>query len=292
VNWKWRRAARAMVPIAGMCAWPWVAQADVKACLDAAEDGQKLRDSGAYRRARERFIECAADECPGEVRKGCVGWLGELDKLIPSVVFGAHARGKEVADVRVTVDGEVVAERIDGKPMMFDPGEHHFRFERTGETGIDETAVLLAGEKQRLMNVRFGAEPSVLPPPSPPAAPSSPRGAEAPAAAPQSQGAPKAAYALGALGLASLAAGAVLDVSGYAFLQECRSDASCTGGHERAEVEWRFVTGDVLLGAAALSGVAAWLLWPHHPRAAKDPSALPGVGPFAAGTVFGLRAVF
>jgi hypothetical protein len=267
--------------------WPSAARADVKACLDAADDGQKLRDGGAYRRARERFIACAAEDCPGQVRKGCVGWLGELDKLIPTVVFGARAHGREVADVRVTVDGEVVAERIDGKPVVLDPGEHHFRFERAGETEIDETAVVLAGAKERLVSIRFGAEPSVLPSPPP-----SGRLDASPQAPQPSKGLRGTAFALGALGLVFLATGAVLDVSGYAFLQQCGGNASCTGGHERAEVEWRFVTGDVLLGAGVLSSVAAWILWPRGARAASYPRVRMGVDPYPCRATVGLTTVF
>jgi hypothetical protein len=288
----WRRSVWPMLGGVALSVWSSAADADVKSCLDAAEDGQKLRDSGAYRRARERFIACAADECPGEVRKGCVGWLGQLDKLIPTLVFGAHAHGKEVADVRVAIDGEVVTEKIDGKPVALDPGEHHFRFERSGETAIDETAVVLAGEKERLMSVRFGDDPSVLPPSSLPVAPSN-TGAPAGAPhAPERQDMRGAAYALGALGLASLASGAVLDISGYAFLQQCSGDASCSGAHERAEVEWRFVTGDVLLGAGVLCGVAAWLLWPRGARVATSPSALIAIDRFAPRVALGLTTVF
>jgi hypothetical protein len=263
----------------------------VAACLDAAEDGQKLRDGGAYRRARERFIACAADECPGEVRKGCVGWLGELDRLLPTVVFVVYAQGSEVADVRVAVDGEFVAERIDGKPVGLDPGPHQFRFEREGAAPVDVKAMIVAGEKERPVTARFGPEPSIAPPPAPPAPPSaSPPPHEAagvngvrrsppPNARP---GVSTTVYALGAVGLACVAAGAILDVSGYVFLQQCNGDPTCSGRHERAEVQWRFVTGDVLLGAGVLSGVIAWVLWPRdarvaiYPRTGVDVASLPG----------------
>jgi hypothetical protein len=238
--------------------WPSTGLADVKACIDAALDGQKLRDAGAYRRAREQFIACAADPCPGEVRKGCVGWLAEVEKLMPTVVFGARAHGKEVADVRVAVDGEAVVERIDGKPIVLDPGEHHFRFERAGEVPIDETAVLRAGEKERPIGAQFGTESSIQPSRS--LRPPSLNEARPPPALKEPT-ARTAAYALAALGFASLAAGAALDISGYVFLQQCGGDPSCSGNHERAEVMWRFVTGDVLLGVGALSCVVAWLFW-------------------------------
>jgi hypothetical protein len=275
-----RRRWPALLCAAVSSAWPAAAQADLRACLDGADEGQKLRDSGAYLEARERFIACAADECPGEVRKGCIGWLGELDKLIPTVVFGARAHDKEVSDVRVTIDGVVAAERIDGKPVALDPGEHHFRFERAGDAEVDQTAVLMAGEKERPITVRFGTELPSLPPSLP--AGQSPATGEARAPErkkPSAESMRAAAFALGALGATTLVAGGVLDISGYVFLQECRGDSTCSGAHERAEVEWRFVTGDVLLGVAVLSSVAAWLVWPRDGRGGKVGVALVGVDP-------------
>jgi hypothetical protein len=228
--------------------------ADVKACLDATEQGQKLRDGGAYLRARQRFIVCAGEQCPGEVRKTCVTWLEDLDKLVPTVVFAATAQGHDVTDVRVSVDGNVVAERIDGKPVPLDPGEHRFRFERPGEPAVEQPLVLRAGEKERVVSARFGPEPL----PSPGAATPS---ATAPAPERPALGR-DAFYALGALAIASFAAGVALDTSGYVFVQQCNGDATCSGAHERAEVEWRFVTGDILLAAGVAAGVTAWLLRP------------------------------
>jgi hypothetical protein len=224
---------------------------DVKACLDASEQGQKLRDAGAYLRARQRFIACAAEQCPGEVRKTCVAWLEDLDKLIPTVVFAATAKEHDVTDVRVTLDGNVVAERIDGKPVPLDPGEHRVRFERAGEQPVDMLVLVLAGEKERLVSARFGPPPPSTAKPSA-AAPSSERPALG----------REAFYTLGALAIASLVTGAALDTSGYVFLQQCNGDATCTGAHERAEVQWRFVTGDLLLAAGVGAGVTAWLLRP------------------------------
>jgi hypothetical protein len=273
--------------------WPATGFADVRACLDAAGEGQKLRDNGAYLEARGRFIACAAEECPGEVRKGCVGWLGELDKLIPTVVFGARARDRELSDVRVSVDGVLATERIDGKPVAVDPGEHHFRFERAGEPDIEQTAVLMAGEKERPITVRFGADEPEGPPALPPAQPISPGEPRQAGEKASSSGSSRTtALALGALGLAAFTAGAALDLSGYVFVQQCGGDPSCSGSHERAEVEWRFVAGDVLLGAGLISGVAAWLIWPRAGRDGKNPVALLGVDPRSRYASVGLRGIF
>jgi len=254
-------------------AWTGVARGDAQACIAAAEEGQKLRDTGSYRRSRERFIACAAEKCPGEIRKRCVAWLGEVETLMPSVVFTAHEGGQEVSDVQVSVDGEVVTEHIDGRPVFLDPGEHHFRFARASETPIDTTAVVLAGEKQRLIDIRFGPEPA--PAPESGASPSATRAAPpAEATAPTRSPSTRAyGYALGAAGLVGVVAGVVFDVWGYTILQQCNGDPTCTRAHERAEVEWRFVTGDVLLGAGVLCGVAAWLVWPRDAPSKAGPQA-------------------
>ena len=250
---------RALLPIVlGACALPALARADVEACVNAAAAGQKLRDSGSYRMAREQFITCAAESCPGEVRKGCVGWLADVEKLTPTVVFAARSHGKEVTDVRVSVDGELVAGRIDGKPVALDPGEHRFRFERAGDPAAEETAVIVAGEQERLIAARLTPDPRE----SPPATVFPPQQSAVPPEASARSRAPNLGeLALGIFGLASLATGAGLDLSGYVFLQQCGGDSSCSRSHELAEVQWRLVTGDILLAVGALSTVTAWLLW-------------------------------
>jgi hypothetical protein len=242
-----------------LAALPAAARADVEACIHAADAGQKLRDNGSYRQAREQFIACAAEECPGEVRKGCVGWLAEVQKLTPTVVFAARSHGKEVTDVRVSVDGVPVAGRIDGKPVALDPGEHRFRFERAGEPAAEETAVVVAGERERRISMRLTPDPLQSTSPTG-ALPPQPTGAPEPATRMRGPPSPSE-YALVIFGLASLATGFGLDLSGYIFWQQCEGDRTCTGAHERAEVQWRFATGDILLAVGALSTVTAWLLW-------------------------------
>lgn len=284
----WAAAALGGSPVAHAQEAPGAAEQagpspEVKACLDATEQGQKLRDGGSYLRARERFIACAGEQCPGEVRKSCVAWLEDLDKLVPTVVFGASAQGHDVTEMRVTVDGTAVAPRIDGKPVALDPGEHHFRFERPGEQPIEQTLVLRAGEKERLVGVRFGPEPA-------------PASAAVPAAAAETPAQPvrpsTTFYALAALGLTSLVAGAVLDISGYVFLQQCGGNPSCTGSHERAEVQWRFVAGDLLLAAGVGAGAAAWLLRPRDASSGGNRSAVLLVDPSPQGARLRLDVTF
>src|SRR5215475_7621018 len=90
-------------------------------CAAAAEQGQQLRDEGKYRRAREQMLVCAREACPPPIRSDCGKWLTEVDRDAPTVVFGARdGRGSDVVDVKVSMDGQVILDRLDGKPVLVD----------------------------------------------------------------------------------------------------------------------------------------------------------------------------
>jgi len=130
--------------------------ADVQACLTASEKGQRARAAGKLREAREQFLVCGAEGCPALVRKDCTQWQGEVVALLPTVVFGAKdARGRDLFDVTITMDGEVLARRLDGKSVAVDPGPHTFRFEVAGSAPVIERALVKEGERARAITVTF-----------------------------------------------------------------------------------------------------------------------------------------
>lgn len=136
---------------------PRSAHADEReSCISAAESAQALRDEGKYRRAREQMLVCARDVCPTTVKRDCVQWLGELDRDSPSVVVIAKDGDRDVADVKVYLDNVLVADRLDGRPIPVDLGEHTLRFERAGATK-EERVLIGAGQKMRNIGVTFGA---------------------------------------------------------------------------------------------------------------------------------------
>src|SRR5215471_469259 len=149
---------------------PSVAYADeVTTCVKASEQAQSLRDEGKYKKAREQLLVCTRDVCPGMVRKDCVGWLQDLDASMPSVVITARdPNGKDLIDVKVTVDGQPFADKLDGKPLTVDPGKHTFHYEAAGAPPVDEDVVMHAGEKNRQISVKLGNAPP--PPTTPPPA--------------------------------------------------------------------------------------------------------------------------
>ncbi len=121
---------------------------DKMACIAADTDGQSLRITGNLLRARKRFAVCSATTCPGIVRDDCLQRVAELEAVQPTVVFTAtNGVGRAVVAVRVSVDGDVVADRLDGRPIRVDPGDHVFVFEALGRLTTQMRLTLHEGDK-------------------------------------------------------------------------------------------------------------------------------------------------
>jgi len=119
-------------------------------CVDANTYGQTLRKEGKLSAARGQFQLCNDAKCPDIVRTDCTQRLDEIEAAIPSILFDVKkADGSDVVDVKVMMDGKVVAEKMDGSPLVADPGSHEFSFEIPGEKALIRTFVLKEGEKSR-----------------------------------------------------------------------------------------------------------------------------------------------
>jgi hypothetical protein len=152
---------------------PLRASADVQACLGASEKGQRARSAGKLREARGRFLVCSSDGCPAMVRRVCAQWQGEVIATLPSIVLGAKDRaGRDLFDVSVSIDGELLARKLDGKSIPVDPGPHTFTFEMAGVAPVVERALVKEGEKTRVIavTVPVGTPPNDGASPPPPAA--------------------------------------------------------------------------------------------------------------------------
>lgn len=133
------------------------ATADVQSCLAASEKGQRARGAGKLREARDLFLVCGNEGCPSVVRKDCAQWQGEVIGMLPSVVFGAKDKsGRDLFDVTVSMDGELLVKKLDGKSVTVDPGPHTFKFEMAGSPPLIERALVKEGEKTRVIAVSFG----------------------------------------------------------------------------------------------------------------------------------------
>ena len=126
-------------------------------CLAANEAAIALGNQTRLRDERAKLLVCAATSCPTDVRAECARRVGELNVAIPTIVFEARdAAGKDLAAVRVTVDGELLAERLAGTALSIDPGTHTFAFETSGQPRVEKELLIREGEKDRRERVAFG----------------------------------------------------------------------------------------------------------------------------------------
>jgi len=152
-----RRTAFLAVWFLALGAGEGVARADgTDACLAAYEKSQQLKQDGKLAASREQLVQCVQPTCPSLVKKDCSQWLAELDASTPTVIVNARdAAGKDVAKVRVLVDGAVLMDPIDGKPHAIDPGVHVFSYEREGSEATEESIVIQEHEKNRVITAKL-----------------------------------------------------------------------------------------------------------------------------------------
>lgn len=141
-----------LVPLSGR------AEAPREACVDAHEQAQLLRLRGDLTGARAQLLRCAQSGCPAPLVNECVPWLAELEKSLPSVVFAVvNQDGQDLVDVRVTSEGRVLAEQLDGRAISLNPGSYEFMFEAPGYQTSHYTAVIREAEQHRIIRAQLNA---------------------------------------------------------------------------------------------------------------------------------------
>jgi hypothetical protein len=232
---------------------PSLAHAQAKdPCITAYEQAQTLRKDGKFIDAREQAQLCARDACPAILVKDCTRWIGDLDASTGSVVCEAKtASGKELTDVRVTIDGNVVTSRLDGRPIPVDPGKHAIHFERRGMT-FDETVLVREGEKNRRITATFS---------------------EAPA---ESKGLPAGFWIFGGVSIVALGTATIFALDGMAKKDDLEACKPRCAPSDVDAMSASFTVADVALGAgvvAVAATVYVLLSRPTDVRDARDVSA-------------------
>jgi hypothetical protein len=134
-------------------------------CVTAADDGQRLRKAHKLVAARAEFLVCAQADCPNVVSQDCVQWLGSVERSLASVIVRAHdPNGTELADVRVSVDGKLIAEHPTTAAIEVDPGPHLVRYEAKGFEPVEEPLSLGEGERGHPLRAELRQAPSVQAP--------------------------------------------------------------------------------------------------------------------------------
>ena len=145
------------------------------ACVRAYEQAQEQRHSGKLLEARAQLQSCSRDACPKFIRSDCANWYTEVQAEVPTVVFAARSRGRDLTDVRVSLGLRVLASRMDGGAIELDPGEYDFDFTAPGMRPLTEHVLISRGERNRLQRAeliplredeRVGHAGAPLPPPA------------------------------------------------------------------------------------------------------------------------------
>ena len=219
--------------------------------------------------ARSDLLLCSRASCPAAIQADCVDWLEEVMRSLPSVVVTAHARGRDVANVKVSVDGKLVAESLSGAALEVDPGQHVFHFESAPWPPVERAILVSESVKGRAIDIEF-APP--LPDIVAPRAPDVPHRAGRHAF-------DKLDHALGAGAAAGLVTAGV--AGGWGLWSRHHLEESCAPfcrGDQKSAVHDKLVVADVALGVAVVSLVVLYL----HVTRPLDPGATASTTPAAA----------
>jgi hypothetical protein len=133
-------------------------------CVDDNEKAQELRGQGHFAAASARLERCAIESCPAIVRDDCARRLNALGGAQPSLVFEVRApSGMDISSVRVSVDGQLLTDHLDGTPLKIDPGPHAFTFAVPGHPEVTQRLVVREGEALRHERVVIGVLPTTPP---------------------------------------------------------------------------------------------------------------------------------
>jgi hypothetical protein len=136
-------------------AMSFAARADDKAaCSDAYGKAQRLRGANQLVSAREQLRICARPMCTKFIARDCTAWLVDVESRLPSIVlFARDATGAELTQITVSMDGSVIADQLDGHAIEVDGGQHAFTFVFPDGTKIDQSYVVLEGQRAQRLGV-------------------------------------------------------------------------------------------------------------------------------------------
>jgi hypothetical protein len=182
--------------------------------------------------------------------------MSEVLAILPSVVPGAKDRdGRDIVDVKVFVDGEMVTETLDGKAIAVDPGVHTFRFETKSAPPVEERVVVRQNEKNRILTITF-------------ATPASAAGTGSGGGGHEGEtrsSPPVAAWVIGGIGVVGLGIGATLGLLANSDAAAIR-DSGCAprcNADEVSSIQDRYTIAGVTAGvggAFLLTGVVMLIL--------------------------------
>lgn len=232
-------------------------------CVSGFERGQEAKKQGLLVKARAELRLCSG-ACPEALATECRAWLIEVEGRIGRVrVEVRDPAGRAVEAAVVKIDGAPAQEG----EVEVDPGAHAITVTVPGYLPFQRNIDVGPGAM-----VPVPAVLTALPPPPPPPAPSL-----------------SLTLGLGITGgLGVLAGGALL---AFGKIEEGRLAATCRPACTResvALIERVWIGGAAALGAGAILGVTALIVWPGGARKAPQSATLRGfIDPQGGGGIVG-----
>jgi hypothetical protein len=224
---------------------------------------------------------CGAASCPVDIRKECTRRLDEVSTNLPTILFVVKdPLGNDLSAVRVTMDQELLAERLEGTALPVDPGVHTFTFETAGQPAVTKQLLIQQGQRDRQELVTLGSSPPPLsaPPPPPPRQEGQPSHAGA-------WGTQRilaiVAEGIGVVGLGVGSAFGVMALSKKSAAQSVCPGAGCptqAGANDWSDAKTEAQISDALFLVGGLGIAGGAVLWFTAPRSA-GPDTQVGLGP-------------
>jgi len=263
------------------------AHADPKACITTHATGQREAKAGHLRLATQLFTQCGSDEsCPNQLRQECAEYLQTVQLTVPTVIFSVlDEHGNDISNAKVYSTDELVAESLDGRALQIDPGKHRLRFLLPWGAVLSSDVLIREGEKNRLIQVRMGAngsdaaEISSKPAGSQPASTASTQSTApaAPAPASEARKIPTAAWILAGTSVASLGVGTTFAIMGRSKKSDIDACSPNCGSNVHATydaLKRDYLIADIGFAVAAVSaGFATWLFVAPPSKHVVDASA-------------------
>jgi hypothetical protein len=259
------------------------AGADFTKCADADASAQALQHEGKLTAARVQLRACVDPSCPDVIRTDCAQRQEEIERLQPTVLFDIKDEAHhDVVQVGISLDGQKVADQVNGLGIPVDPGVHTFTFASPGHPVTSAQFVIREGEKLRKETIVL-LEPAGAPPPPPPA----PLALEQP----RSSGHTLKVVAVvgGGVGVVGVALGSIFGLMASSALSksrtECESAGACSdhavavNDYQSATTYGTSSTVAFIAGGALLAGGVT--LFFTAPSSAPSPSALRPAPTFA-----------
>jgi hypothetical protein len=181
-------------------------------CLGANDKSISLRNDHKLGAARAQLLVCAASSCPADIRNECTRRVADVNAAMPTIVFEVKdGAGRDLSAVKVSMDGQPLAERLEGTALSIDPGVHTFAFEAAGQPKVEKQLVIREGQKGRREPVTIGAAgaKAVTPAQTTAAAPEKTTSQVSASTADLSPAQPAGGHGLGGQKMAALVAGGI-----------------------------------------------------------------------------------